>query len=70
MNRMAPIEHYSWTGWHGLAYAGAYAAGVLILLGWTVRGMIRLTRRLRRPAVAATSLREGPAERNPPDIPV
>ncbi len=46
MKRMAPIEHYAWSGWFTLAMLGTYAAGSLVVIAWAVRGTVRSIRRL------------------------
>ncbi len=50
--RMPPVEHYGSTAWPLILVPGAYAAGVLILLGWTLRRPYRWLMRPRRPATA------------------
>jgi hypothetical protein len=39
------IEHYDWSGWYLAVLPGAYAVGVLMLIAWIVRAMLRLPRR-------------------------
>jgi PQQ-like domain len=50
---MPAIEHYAWTGWYLAVLPGAYGVGVLILLAWLARGLLRLPRRPRPAARAA-----------------
>ncbi len=40
--RKPAIEHYTWSGWHGVVLPGAYAVGVLALIAWGIRGSARL----------------------------
>jgi hypothetical protein len=47
---MPAIEHYTWSGWYLAVLPGGYAAGVLMLMSWAVRGILRLPRRPDRPA--------------------
>jgi hypothetical protein len=48
------LEHYNWSGWYEAALPGAYAVGVVILIGWAVRGILRLVRRSGRLGIVAT----------------
>jgi len=48
MQSMPAIEHYSWSAWHLLAWPAAYAVGLLVLIGWALRGAGRMTMRLGR----------------------
>jgi hypothetical protein len=50
-------RHYTWGGWYLVWFAGAYAAGVVAVLGSVVRYAYRRARRLRR----RVSLRPRPA---------
>jgi predicted Ser/Thr protein kinase len=50
------IEHYTWSGWHGVVLPGAYAVGVLVLIAWAVRGVARLVMRLWRNGRVASHL--------------
>jgi len=50
---MPAIEHYSWSGWYLAVLPGAYAVGVLMLMGWATRGTLRWARRPRRAAWGA-----------------
>jgi hypothetical protein len=44
---MPDIERYTWSGWQLAFFPGAYAAGVLTLLGWVIRGLLGLPKRRR-----------------------
>jgi hypothetical protein len=46
---MPAIERYSWSGWSIVALPGIYAVGILVLIGRTIGGSIRLVTRLGRP---------------------
>jgi hypothetical protein len=50
---MPAIEYYSRSEWYLAAVPGAYAAGVLIPVAWTLRAAYRLLRRPRRAEVEA-----------------
>ncbi len=45
---MPAIEHYGRSGWYLVVGPGAYAAGVLIVIGWMLRSAYRWLRRPRR----------------------
>jgi serine/threonine protein kinase/outer membrane protein assembly factor BamB len=46
MESMVPLEHYNWHGWYLVLAAGAYAAGVLGLVGWLVGRAAAVVKRL------------------------
>jgi hypothetical protein len=48
---MPALEHYDWLGWYLAVLPGAYAVGVLLLIAWVVRGILRMTRRPTRAAL-------------------
>jgi hypothetical protein len=50
---MPPIEHYSWSGWYLAVLPGAYSVGLLLVMAWTIRGMLQLPRRQVRAALGA-----------------
>jgi hypothetical protein len=50
---MPPIEHYSWSGWYLAVLPGAYSLGLLLVMAWTIRGMLRLPRRQGRATLGA-----------------
>jgi hypothetical protein len=54
MKTMPPIEYYSWSDWHLLAWPAAYAMGVLVLIVRAVRGASRMIVRLGRRVFART----------------
>jgi hypothetical protein len=51
---MPAIEHYGWSGWPLAIVLGAYAAGVLILIGWMLRRPYRWARFSRRQPETST----------------
>jgi hypothetical protein len=46
MQVMPTIERYDWTGWYRVAMPGAYVVGLVLLIGWALRGAARFTIRL------------------------
>jgi hypothetical protein len=57
LRAMPAIERYGWSGWYLAMVPGAYAASLLMLIGWAMRGISRWLGRLgRRPSPAAQHL--------------
>jgi hypothetical protein len=57
MRTMPAIEHYDRSGWYLTAVPGVYAVGVLMMIGWALRGGFRWLRRpwQRHPAITAVA---------------
>ena len=47
MKSMARVEYYGWPDWYLVVVPGVYAAGVSLLIGWAIRSVFGLTRRMR-----------------------
>jgi hypothetical protein len=50
LRAMPAIEHYTWAEWYSVVLPGAYSIGVLLVLGWAIRGVVRWAGRLARSA--------------------
>ncbi len=48
MRKMTAIEYHTWSGWYNVAVLGAYAVGVLAMIGWVGRAFFRVVRRVTR----------------------
>jgi hypothetical protein len=44
---------YSWSGWYLAVLPGAYSVGLLLVMAWFVRGLLRSPRRPERAALGA-----------------
>ena len=45
MKSMPSIERYGWQGWYLVGVPGAYAASVLLLVGWVLLALFRVAKR-------------------------